>query len=126
MIDREKIPEILQEKLDLKPVRAPIKQETNDDGCTVLIYPKGFTRFESWLQRKLGGPKDIRRPLDDKGTIIWGMCDGEHTVLEICEVLDDKYGIEIEPVVARVWKFIAILQNLGLAFLRKPDTSENQ
>jgi hypothetical protein len=121
MIEPEKVPPILRDKLPFIPVAAPIKQEKKDDGNTVLIYPKNFTKFERWLHKKLGGPEEIRRPLDDKGTLIWSMCNGKSTFHDICNVLDDKYGVEIEPVTARVWKFLIILRDLGLIYLRDPD-----
>ena len=84
------------------------------EGKVVLIYPKNFTRFEKFLHKRLGGPDNIRRPLDDKGTFIWQMCDGEHNVHEICQASYDEFKEDIEPVLRRVWGFLETLLRLNL------------
>ncbi len=84
------------------------------EGEVVLIYPKNFTRFEKFLHRHIGGPDDIRRPLDEKGTFIWNMCDGEHNVHEICQASYDEFHEDIEPVLRRVWGFLETLLRLNL------------
>lgn len=97
-----------------------------EDGKVVLIYPKNFTRFERFLHRHLGGPDNIRRPLDDKGTYIWKMCDGDHNVHEICKDIYKEFKEDIEPVVRRVWGFLETLLKLGLITLEKPETEEDK
>ena len=66
--------------LSVIPKRNEEVKWVEEEGLVVLIYPKNFTRFERFLHKHVGGPKDIRRLLDDKGTFIWKMCDGDHNV----------------------------------------------
>jgi hypothetical protein len=80
----------------------------------ILEYPKDFSNFESWLQKRIGGPANIRRPLDEVGTKIWLMCDGKHSVNDICAELDEVYREEIEPVLDRVSKFLELLLRANL------------
>jgi len=105
----------------------PVRTESPDvkwferDGLIVVEYPKNFTRFEKWLHKKLGGPTTIKRPLDKIGSDIWLLCDGKHTLLEICNIIGEKYKEEIEPVFRRVPAFISQLMLLGLII---PKTKE--
>jgi hypothetical protein len=98
-----------------------------EEGKVVLIYPKNFTRFEKLLHRHIGGPDNIRRPLDDKGTFIWRMCDGEHSVHEICQASYDEFHEDIEPVLRRVWGFLETLLSLNLISMElgNPEEQEN-
>lgn len=87
----------------------------------VLIYPKNFTRFERFLYKRIGGPDVIRRPMDDMGTYIWKMCDGEHNVHEICRATYSEFKEDIEPVLTRVWGFLETLLKLNLITIEKPE-----
>jgi hypothetical protein len=103
----------MQRVLGVYPVHNPVKW-VHEKGRIVLTYKKDFTKFEKKLHNKLGGPEDIRRPLDDKGSKIWELCDGQHTISDICDEMDDIYHEDIEPVLDRVWKFLEILLKLNL------------
>lgn len=100
--------------LSCKPIRNEEVKWVEEEGKIVLIYPKNFTRFERFLHRYIGGPENIRRPLDEKGTLIWKMCDGEHNVHEICQETYKEFKEDIEPVLRRVWGFLEKLHNLNL------------
>ena len=103
----------MQQLLRAYPVRNPVKWKIEHE-LVVLTYPKNFTKFESWLHDKIGGPDMIRRPLDEIGSKIWLMCDGKHNIENICSELDFIYHEDVEPVLDRVWKFLELLlkQNL--------------
>ena len=51
----------------------------------------------------------IKRPMDDIGSKIWLMCDGRHTVNDICTELDEIYHEDVEPVLDRVSKLLEVL-----------------
>jgi hypothetical protein len=102
------------------PVRNPVKWRM-EGGRAIIIYKKDLGRVEKKIQKVIGGPENIRRPLDDKGTDIWQMCDGEHTLLQICEEMDKKYKEEMEPVIKRVGRFIEMLLSLNLISLKTPE-----
>jgi hypothetical protein len=99
--------------LNIRPVRNPVYWK-KENGLVVIIYKKHFTRFERWLHKYIGGPEYIRRPLDEKGTVIWELCDGKHTVRDICNELDKRFKEEVEPVFPRVQKFLEMLLRLNL------------
>jgi hypothetical protein len=112
--------------LSVIPKRNEEVKWVEEEGLIVLIYPKNFTRFEKFLQKHVGGPKDIRRPLDDKGTFIWKMCDGDHSVHEICFDSHNKFKEDIEPVVRRVWGFLEKLIELNLITIEKEDKESDE
>jgi len=101
--------------LSYHPIRARVRVEWKD-GRAVLVYPKNLTRFERWLHKIIGGPLEIRRPLDDVGTYIWRLCDGKHSVEDICNKVWERFKEDVEPVKPRVTRFILILRNLNLVF----------
>lgn len=96
------------------------------DGLVVLIYPKNFTRFERFLHKRIGGPDNIRRPLDDKGTFIWKMCDGNHNVHEICQDTYSMFKEDIEPVMKRVWGFLEKLLELHLITIESEESKKKK
>jgi len=99
------------------PVRNPVKWRMEDKKA-VIIYKKSLGKVEKRIQTVVGGPENIRRPLDDKGTEIWLMCDGNHSIMDICVEMDRKYKEEMEPVVKRVGTFIEMLLKLNLIILK--------
>lgn len=105
------------EVFDAKPVRQEVKWDI-ENGTAVLIFKKNFTRFERALQRFLKGPENVRLRLDNKGTDIWLMCDGNNSIKGICEKMNEKYREDIEPVVPRVTKFLVMLLQRNLIKLK--------
>ncbi|UCE37221.1 MAG: PqqD family protein [Thermoplasmata archaeon] len=110
----------MQMLLLCKPKRNEAVKWEEEDDRIILIYPKNFTRFERFLHRHIGGPGTIRRPLDDKGTFIWRMCDGDHNVHDICQASYNEFKEDIEPVLRRVWGFLEILLKLNLIIMETP------
>ncbi|UCH89285.1 MAG: PqqD family protein [Thermoplasmata archaeon] len=106
----------IQKILQAYPVRNPVAWH-KERGVAVIIFKKNLTRFEQSLQRRIGGPMSIRRTLDEKGTIIWELCDGRHRIKDICDVMDEKYQEDIEPVFEYVHKVLLMLLERGLIHL---------
>ncbi len=104
--------------LSLYPVRQPLKWRL-EDGRIVISYRKQYTPLEEWLQKRLKGPTHVRRPLDECGTLIWTMCDGRHTILDICDAVDDRYHEKVEPVFRTVIAFVERLNRTGLVRMEK-------
>jgi len=100
------------------PLRAPVKWRM-ERGKAVIIYSKDLSKLEKKMRSVVGGPENIRRPLDEVGTDIWLMCDGKHTIFDICTKLDSKHHEKVEPVVKRVTSFLEILLKLNLLRLSK-------
>ena len=101
----------------------PNQVENSDIRCIyenkkiVIIYPKKFGKIEKWVRDRIGGPKEMRRPLDKFTTFIWEKCDGSHNIAEIISEFDNRFGEEVAPADQRVLKFIKQLLELNLITL---------
>lgn len=78
-----------------KPVRNPyLKWEKYPSG-EVVIYLKYrrtfFTKFASVFVKV---PEYKKLALDKVGSLVWELCDGEHTVNEIIDVLVSRYKLK--------------------------------
>ena len=104
---------ILKRVTSIYPVRNPVKWDMRK-GIVVISYRKNLKDFERRIQRKIGGPELIRRPLDDMGSRIWLLSDGRRNFAEICTIMDGEFQERIEPVSRRVWAFIETLLQIGL------------
>ncbi|MGA1847698.1 MAG: hypothetical protein ACMUHB_00025 [Thermoplasmatota archaeon] len=92
------------------------------DERVVLRYPKNFNRVEKALHKVLKGPEDILRPLDEVGTLLWEMSDGEHNLLEIYRRSQKMFHERVEPVDKVVGGLLEMMLKLGLLTLDyRPD-----
>jgi len=122
------VPEDVRLLLLVRPVRNP-DVEWEEDPRThriTLVYPKEFTAGERALKRVFRAVEEIRRPLDEPGSDIWRMCDGEHDIADICSEVDAKYKESMEPVLTRVSDFIKVLADKGLVRLRREPSEAEQ
>lgn len=104
------------------PVPNPLVEvEVDKDGIVTLIYRKNLGKFESWLQKKIGGPLDIRRPLDAPGSRIWSLSDGDHNIMEITQIIDREFKEEMSPAFQKVRRFYEQLLILNLIILKSAE-----
>ena len=109
-----------KELLLKKPVRNPdenIKWESEND-IIVITYPKNFGKIEKWLHDRIGGPEEVRRPLDRYTSYIWKLCDGENSIFDIINEFDNQFGEEVAPAIDRVQLFLEKLLELRLITLK--------
>lgn len=91
----------------------------------VIRHPKKFKRFEGVIAKLLRAPKELRRPLDDMNSLLWELCDGTRSFVEICDFLDTTFHERIAPVEERTAAAITRLNQLGLIGLsQKPFDGE--
>lgn len=103
--------------LDTVPVCAGNVCTEWEDEYAVLILP----RFrKAWMQRWLL-PKSlsshVRIQLEEHGTAVWRLIDGQRTVQEIIELLASHFGGD-ESYPSRVATYFMQLQKDGLIHLR--------
>ena len=83
----------------------------------VLRIEKRFNRFERWLARWFRAPREVRRPLDRMNSMLWELCDGSRTFLDVCRVLNDVFAEDVAPVVSRTAMALAQLQRNNLLLM---------
>ena len=80
----------------------------------ILRIEKRFNRLEKLLAKIFRAPKEIRRPLDEKNSMLWQLCDGTRKFEEICEILDALFHEDISPVIHRTAAGINLLKEKNL------------
>ena len=100
--------------------------EKDENGMVILTYRKNLGRFEEWLQKKIGGPLDIKRPLDAPGSRIWLLSDGKHNIMEICKLIEEEFKEEMDPVFSKVRRFYEQLLILNLIILKSPEEMKEE
>ena len=106
---KKKIAENYLEKI---PVRAEIEWDTDSDGnVTLHIENKGvMNKIAQVLFKK---PKVSYIHLDEMGSFIWPLIDGEKDIMKIGEYVKDHFGEKAEPLYPRLAKYFEILKSYG-------------
>lgn len=95
--------------LEVIPVRCDHIVTEWEDDCAVIVYPR--FKYE-WMQRVLL-PKsmspDIHVRLEEHGSAVWRLIDGQRTVQEIISLLADHF-LPDEDYASRVTTYVMQLQ----------------
>ncbi len=117
--------EIISSWLAYYPKRA-IDAEEGKNGQWVLLVP----HQENWFTRRfLPAPKRpaARVSLDKFGSFVWDLCDGHHSVQEICDRLEERFGEEVQPAVERTVVFVQMLfKNEFVKIFEKRASSDSE
>lgn len=104
--------------LDAVPVRCGHITTEWEGECAVLAYPR--FKYE-WMRRFLlpkGMSPDIHVKLEEHGTAVWALIDGQRTVREIVALLAEHFEGE-ENYGERVSTYVMQLQKDGFLQLMK-------
>ena len=88
------------------------------DKQVVIVIHKDFNRFEWLIARLTGAPRLLRRPLDRLNSALWDLIDGNRTLSEIIQIMEDCYEEEIIPARQRCSASISKLMELHLVELK--------
>ncbi len=97
--------------------RIPKKSEklrftTDENGIVTLeIENKGF--FNTVAQKLFKKPKVSYVHLDEFGSFVWSLADGQNDIIKIGELVEEKFGDAVKPVYERLSKFVSILESYG-------------
>lgn len=95
------------------PVRL-LDAEDGPDGRVEVLRPKfGTGRLGRWLSGRLSRPH-LRVRLDDTGSFVWRLCDGEHTVEQIAGALREHEGKDAPDVAPRLEWFLGTMTRRGM------------
>ena len=96
--------------LEKKPQRNPdINWNEKDGQITLEIENKGV--FNRLAQKLLKKPKISYIHLDEMGSFIWPLIDGEKDVIAIGEYVKEHFGEKAEPLYERLAKYIQTLES---------------
>ena len=97
--------------LDKIPLRSPeINWSTDEEGIVTLeIENKGIANRIA--QKLIKKPKISYIHLDEMGSFIWPLLDGEKDITKLGVSVQEHFGDKAEPLYERLVKFFIILKN---------------
>jgi hypothetical protein len=110
-----------EQTLRLYPLRNPaVRYETMSNGCVLLIVPvrpRGLMRL---LTRLFKLPREHRIELDETGSTVWNLCNGQHSVEAIVQRLVRQYKLERREAEYALFAFLNTLTRRGfIAYAQK-------
>jgi hypothetical protein len=97
------------------------------NGCTgkriVLRFEKKFGKIERIFAKLMRAPHELRRPLLEKNSVLWELCNGQRTFAQICEHMNSTFHEEVSPVVHRTQAGIQVF--IGLNVMRFVDNVDD-
>ena len=87
-----------------------LRWKSDEDGkITLLIENTGF--FNKMAQKFFKKPKTTFVHLDDMGSFIWPLMDGERDIIEIGKLVQGHFGEAANPLYERLAKFFKVLES---------------
>ena len=112
---KKQMPLSREEAFKAHPVRNPqLKWRINENEGVEVIVP----RRKDWLGRTVGFlffvPENRPVTLDEVGSRVWNLCDGDTTVNEIIETLAEEYKLGRREVEASLTEYLRTLGQRGM------------
>ena len=82
---------------------------TNEGKVDLLVENTGF--FNRMAQKLFGKPKITYVHLDDMGSFIWQIVDGEKNIIELGKDVEEHFGETAQPLYERLAKYFQILDS---------------
>lgn len=99
--------------LERRPFRPEnLEWSKDDDGAVTLnIQNKGI--FNTIAQKFFKKPKVSYIHLDEIGSFVWPIIDGEKTIIDIGVIVEEHFGEKSKPLYERLAKYFQILDSYG-------------
>jgi hypothetical protein len=95
------------------------KTEISEDGkVTLFIENKGV--MNHIFQKIAHKPKFSQVHLDEMGSFIWPLCDGQTNIKTIAKKVRARFGEKAEPLYDRLLKFFEIVESYEFMRFMKP------
>lgn len=92
--------------------------EVDEQGIvTVFVENKGV--FNRIAQKYFNRPKVSQIHLEEMGSFVWPLIDGERSVMKIGEFVKERFGEDAEPLYPRLVGYIKMLENNDLIQVKK-------
>lgn len=102
---------ISENYLDRIPLRKDGIDWSTDDNGIVTLEIKNTGVFNRVAQKLLKKPKISYIHLDENGSFIWPLLDGNKTIAEIGKDVEAKFGEKAHPLYERLAKYFQILDS---------------
>ncbi len=102
-------------------MRAEELQWFTDRRDRIVLKVENTGLFNKIAQKVFNKPQFTKVHLDQQGTFIWPLIDGERTVADIAALVKDEFGEAAEPLYPRIVKYFQIVESYHfIKFANKP------
>lgn len=105
--------------LDFIPYHNPAVESNVDEKGNVTIFRENKGFFYFITQKLLKKPRVSQIHLDEMGNFIWPLIDGERSVLQIAQLVKEKFGEKAEPLYNRLVSYLSTMEQYGFILLNK-------
>lgn len=114
-LKKTRTPLTREQAFEARPVRNPrLKWRVNEADCVEVIVP----RRKDVVGRVLGFlffvPENRPVTLDEVGSRVWHLCDGEHTVADVARTLAEEYKLGRREVEVSLTEYLRTLGKRGM------------
>mgnify|MGYP002513593675 CR=1 FL=1 len=99
--------------LEKKPIRKNGLNWTKDEKGIVTLEIENKGVFNRLAQKLLKKPKISYIHLDETGSFIWPLIDGEKDIIALGELVEEHFGEKAHPLYERLSQYFKILENYG-------------
>ena len=119
---RQLSPQITRHQaLAIKPLRNPnLEWKYNEEDHVVAMLTRRGGPTGKLVNFFMAVPKERPVILDEVGSFVWQMCDGEHSVEQISEALSDKYNLTRREVEVSLNEYLRMLAKRGMILVAVP------
>ena len=104
--------------LELKPLRnEKYSWSVDNEQVTLEIENKGV--WNTLFQKLLKKPRISFVHLDEIGSFVWPLLDGNKTVLEIGKSVEERFGDKAKPLYERLVEYFRILESYHFIYFNK-------
>ena len=103
--------------LDKIPTRNPDIGYTVDEKGVITLEIENKGLFNRIAQKVFKKPKISYIHLDEMGSFVWPIINGEKSISEIGEAVDEHFGEKAHPLYERLAKYFQILESYGFVKL---------
>ena len=106
--------------LDMIPERKDLAWSEDDKGIITLeIENRGV--MNTIAQKVFRKPRISYVHLDEMGSFLWPLIDGQQTVYQLAVPVKERFGQEAEPLYPRIAKYFQVLASYGFVTVRKKE-----
>ncbi|RMG65165.1 MAG: PqqD family protein [Calditrichaeota bacterium] len=87
------------------------------DDRIVVRLPRAKNRFLRKVLNLFSRSPWVRIKLDERGSLVWQLCDGKHTVEQISQVLENRFGAQVAPALERTALLLRSMYRYGMVEL---------
>ena len=125
---RQPSPQITRRQaMAIKPLRNPnLEWKYNEEGHVVAMLTRRGGPTGKLINFFLTVPEERPAILDEVGTFVWKMCDGEHSIEQISKALSDEYKLTPREVEVSLNEYLRMLAKRGMILVAVPQEIVDQ